>query len=275
MLATGLSGVQVAQVFTVKYTDGTTSAFTQSLSDWFIPSSFAGEAVASAMAYRDVYYGVKDNRVFNVYGYAFPLNQAKTVSSIVLPANTNVVVLAMSLIPAVQVSLAASYNRNAFDTDGTVFASGGIDGYGFAYSGNLLGATKTVNGTVFSFGPSNVPNSVANATIVLPAGNFSALNFLATGVGGLQPSQMVTVNYTDGTSTPIIQGFSDWFVLGGFPGESPGITMAYRDQYNGTIDARSFQLYSYSVPLNVVKTVKSVTLPANPNVVFLAVTAIP
>lgn len=275
MLATGLSGVQVAQVFTVKYTDGTTSSFTQSLSDWFIPSGFAGEAVASAMAYRDVYYGGKDNRVFNVYGYSFPLNQAKTVSSIVLPANNNVVVLAMSLIPAVQVSLAATYNRNAFDTDGTVFASGGIDGYGFAYSGNLLGATKTVNGTLFRFGPSNVPNSVANATIVLPAGNFSALKFLATGVGGLQPSQMLTVNYTDGTSTPTIQGFSDWFVPGGFPGESPGITMAYRDQYNGTIDARPFQLYSYSVPLNVVKTLKSVTLPANPNVVFLAVTAIP
>lgn len=275
VLATGVSGLQIAQVFMVKYTDGTSSSFTQSLSDWFVPTSFAGETVAVATAYRDVYTGAKDNRVFNVYGYSFPLNQSKIVSSIVLPANNNVVVLAMSLVPAVQVSLAAVYNRNAFDTDGSSFATGGIDGYGFAYSGNLLGVTQTVNGTIFSFGPSNVPNSVVNATIVLPAINFSALNFLATGVGGLQPSQAVTVNYSDGTSTSMIQGFSDWFVPGGFPGESPGITMAYRNQYNGTIDARPFQLYSYSIPLNVAKTVKSVTLPANPNVVVLAVTAIP
>ena len=203
------------------------------------------------------------------------MNQTKTVSSITLPANNNVSVLAMTLIPAVQVSLASAYNRNAFDTDGTPFASGGIDGFGFAYSGSLLGGTQTVNGTVFNFGPPNALNSVANATVTLPARNFSALNLLATGVGGLQPSQTVTVNYTDGTSTPLVQGFSDWFVPGGFSGESPGVTMAYRNIYNGTKDVRPFLLYSYSFALNVAKTVKSVKLPANSNVVVLAVTAIP
>jgi hypothetical protein len=179
------------------------------------------------------------------------------------------------LVPAAQIPLASAYNRNAFDTDGTTFTSGGLDGYGFAYSANLLGTTQTVNGTVFNIGPSNAPNSVANASITLPAGNFSALKVLATGVNGLQTSQTVTVNYTDGSSTPIAQSFSDWFVVGGYPGETTAVSMAYRDVYNGTKDARTFLLYGYSFGLNVAKTVKSITLPANSNVVVLAITAIP
>lgn len=275
MLATGINGLQASQAFTVKYTDGTSTTFTQSLSDWFVSNSSAGEMVARAMPYRDLYNGTKDNRVFNLYGYSFLLNQAKTVSSITLPANSNVNVLAITLVPAVQVALSSAYNRNAFDTDGVAFASGGLDGFGFAYSANLLGTTQAVNGAVFNFGPSNTLNSVANATITLPSGNFSSVNMLATGVSGLQPSQTVTVNYTDGTSAPFVQGFSDWFVAGGFAGESPGVTMAYRNVNNGTKDARTFLLFRYSFALNVAKTVKSVTLPANSNVVVLAVTAIP
>ena len=275
MLAAGVNGSQVAQVFTVKYTDGTVSTITQSLSDWFVSNSYAGETLALAMPYRDTYSGAKDNRVFNLYGYSFPLNQSKTVSSITLPANNNVAVLAITLVPAAPVSLALAYNRNAFDTDGATFTSGGLDGYGFAYSANLLGTTQTVNGIVFNIGPANVPNSVANATVTLPAGNFSALKVLATGVNGLQTSQTVTVNYTDGSSTPFVQSFSDWFVAGGYSGETTAVTMAYRNVYNGTKDARTFLLYGYSFALNVAKTVESITLPANSNVVVLAITAIP
>jgi len=178
-------------------------------------------------------------------------------------------------VPAAPVSLALAYNRNAFDTDGATFTSGGLDGYGFAYSANLLGTTQTVNGIVFNIGPANVPNSVANATVTLPAGNFSALKVLATGVNGLQTSQTVTVNYTDGSSTPFVQSFSDWFVAGGYSGETTAVTMAYRNVYNGTKDARTFLLYGYSFALNVAKTVESITLPANSNVVVLAITAIP
>jgi hypothetical protein len=275
MLATAVNGPKAAQVFTVTYTDGTTATFTQSLSDWYAPNGYAGETVALAMLYRDVYNATKDNRVFNVYGYSFLLNQSKAVSSITLPANSNVAVLAMTLVPTVQVSLASAYNRNAFDTDGTAFPSGGLDGYGYAYSANLLGTTQTVNGTIFNMGPSNVLNSVANAAITLPSGNFSALNVLATGVNGLQASQTVTVNYTDGTSTPFVQSFSDWYVAGGYAGETTALTMAYRNVYNGTRDSRPFMLYGYSFTLNVAKNVKSITLPVNSNVVVLALTLVP
>ncbi len=68
----------------VTYTDGTTSTFTQSLSDWFTPQSYAGETVASSMAYRLTSTGATDNRTFNLYAYTFALNSAKTVQSITL-----------------------------------------------------------------------------------------------------------------------------------------------------------------------------------------------
>jgi hypothetical protein len=97
LLGTAVNGSQTSQTFVVKYTDGTTSSFTQSLSDWFTPQSFPGETKVLSMPYRDTSGGVKDNRTFLLYGYSFSLNQARKVSSITLPNNRNVVVLAISL----------------------------------------------------------------------------------------------------------------------------------------------------------------------------------
>jgi hypothetical protein len=275
LLGTAYNGYQVGQTFTVKYTDGTSSVFTQSLSDWYTPNNYSGESVVLAMAYRNTYSGGRDARVFNLYGYSFTLNQSKTVSSITLPANNNVAVLAITLVPAAQVSLTSVYNRNAFDTDGTTFTSGGLDTYGFAYSANLLGTTQALNGTVFNFGTANTSNAAANVRVSLPSGNFSALGILATGVNGPQVSQTLTVTYTDGTSTSFVQSFSDWFASSGFGGESTALSMAYRNVYNGTKDARTFLLYGYQFALNPAKTVGYVTLPANSNVVVLAATLVP
>jgi hypothetical protein len=97
LLATGIEGNQVSQVFTVTYSDGTTSKFTQSLSDWYTPAKYAGEAEGVAMAYRNFDNGTKDQRVFNLYEYQFALKATKTVKSVTLPTNAHVVVLAATL----------------------------------------------------------------------------------------------------------------------------------------------------------------------------------
>jgi hypothetical protein len=99
LLATGVNGNQTNQTFTVKYSDGTTATFTQSLSDWFTPQNYSGESKAVTMAYRDLSNGTKDNQTFFVYGYTFALNSAKTVSSITLPKDANVEVLAIDVSP--------------------------------------------------------------------------------------------------------------------------------------------------------------------------------
>jgi len=99
LLALAVNGAQTSQVFVVNYTDGTTASFTQSISDWFVPAQYAGESIAKSMAYRNNSNGTRDNRTFNLYGYAFATNTAKTVKSITLPSNAQVKVLAIGLRP--------------------------------------------------------------------------------------------------------------------------------------------------------------------------------
>ena len=99
LLATGVEGAQKSQTLTVTYTDGTTTKYTQSFSDWFTPGHYKGEAEAVAMAYRNYDNGTKDQRTFNLYAYRFALNSAKTVQSITLPNDAHVAVLAATLLP--------------------------------------------------------------------------------------------------------------------------------------------------------------------------------
>ena len=276
ILATGVNGNQISQAFKVTYTDGTTSAFTQSFSDWFAPQSYSGETNLLNMAYRDLYNGTEDKRTFHVYAYTFPLSNTKTVSSITLPSNSNVVVLAVTLVSgSAPAPLSSSYNRMGIVNDGFSFSTGGVDGNGFAYSANLLGSTQMFNGAAFNLGPPNALNVVANATVALPAGQFSTLNILATGVNGNRVSQAFQVTYTDGTTSPFTQSFSDWYAPQSYSGETTLLNMAYRDLYNGTEDKRTFHVYAYTFPLSNNKTVSSMTLPANSNVVVLAITLVP
>jgi hypothetical protein len=99
LFATGVEGNQTSQTFTVTYTDGSTTNFTQSLSDWYTPQKYAGEQEGVAMAYRNFDNGTKDNRTFNLYEYTFALNKTKTVQSLTLPNNSHVAVLSATLVP--------------------------------------------------------------------------------------------------------------------------------------------------------------------------------
>lgn len=100
MLAAATNGNQNNQTFTVTYTDGTTTNFTQGISDWYTPQNYSGESTALTMAYRNSANGTKDNRTFNIYHYSFALSPGKAVTSLKLPANNNVSVLALTLVPA-------------------------------------------------------------------------------------------------------------------------------------------------------------------------------
>jgi len=96
------------------------------------------------------------------------------------------------------------------------------------------------------------------------------LELLATGVEGNQTAQTFTVNYADGSSTQIVQSFSDWYTPSAFPGESVAVSMAYRNFDDGTHDTRPFSLYAYRLMLNPAKIVRSIVLPDDAGVVVLA-----
>jgi hypothetical protein len=83
----------------VKYTDGTSTHFVRNFSDWFTPQKFTNESEAVAMAYRNYEDGTEDQRTFNLYAYKFVLKPSKTVLSITLPNDPDVVVLAATLLP--------------------------------------------------------------------------------------------------------------------------------------------------------------------------------
>jgi hypothetical protein len=99
LFGTGVEGNQTSQTFTVTYTDGSTTDFIQSLSDWYTPQRYAGEQEGVAMAYRNFDNGTKDNRTFNLYEYRFALNKTKTVQSLTLPNNSHVAVLSATVVP--------------------------------------------------------------------------------------------------------------------------------------------------------------------------------
>jgi hypothetical protein len=99
LLATGIEGNQASQTLIVTYTDGTTTKFTQSFSDWYTPQKYPHESEGVAMAYRNFDNGTKDQRTFNLYEYQFTLNPKKIVQSVTLPNDKDVAVLAATLVP--------------------------------------------------------------------------------------------------------------------------------------------------------------------------------
>ena len=174
------------------------------------------------------------------------------------------------------VNLSPAYNINAMVMDGLPFSGGGLDGglngSSTAYSANLIGVQQTIGGALFYFGPANAPDAVSAKTVLLAAGQYSAISLLATGVNGSQVAQVFKVIYTDGTSSTFTQNLSDWFTPQTFSGETKAMTMYYRDNGQGQRDNRTFYLYEYKFALNAGKTVASITLPNNRNVVVLAAT---
>ncbi|MGH7938236.1 MAG: S53 family peptidase, partial [Bryobacteraceae bacterium] len=156
------------------------------------------------------------------------------------------------------------------------YSTGWLDGVGYSYSANLLTNSRVLSGVLFDFGPADQIDAIgcAGQEVMLPQGQYSSLMFLATGIQGNQVSQTFTVHYTD-TTTPFAQSLSDWYTPQTYPGESEAVAMAYRNFDDGTKDNRTFNLYCYRLAIDSGKTVQSVSLPNNPNVVVLAITLVP
>ncbi len=157
LLGGAAHGSQTNQKFVVTYADGTTTTITQSLSDWWGPPQYyAGESQALKLPYLITPTGATMNQVVYVYGYRFALDSAKTVKSLTLPNNRNVVLLAIDVsakgAAPVPVNLTAVDNVVGIVSNGTSAAGGGWDNSGYAYSESLLGTSITHGGFTFTLG---------------------------------------------------------------------------------------------------------------------------
>ncbi|HLW84568.1 MAG TPA: hypothetical protein VKR60_05085 [Candidatus Sulfotelmatobacter sp.] len=176
------------------------------------------------------------------------------------------------------VNLASAYNLNGIFTDGTTFTTDGVDHSGYAYSSKLLTPNQIFNGVQFNFGTANQLDAVfgAGQLIRLPAGQFASLHLLGAAVYGPVLNQAITVTYSDGSTSEFTQSFGDWCSCNASPGEQAGeslaVVMPYRESGKGTQDNQESYLFGYSFALNRAKTVQSLTLPDNRDVIFLAAT---
>lgn len=282
LLGSGVQGNQPNQNFIVTYTDNSTATLSQSFSDWVFPQRYAGETLALSLPYRNNSGGSKDlNTAVNLYDYTLPLDQTKTVKTLTLPSNGNVLLFGVTLAnQPIAAALNSYFNRAGMYSDSVTFtnpATGGADLGGAAYSASLLGGSQVWTNTLFNFGAANVTNiiSAANQIVTLPAGNFSVVRMLASGVQGNQASQVFIVKYTDNTTSTFVQSLSDWFSPQSFAGESKAIIMGHRNSKDGTKDNRTFYLYGYSFKINSSKVVKSIQLPNNANVLVTSISLVP
>jgi hypothetical protein len=100
VLATAIEGNQTRQHFTINYTDGTSSTVNQSMSDWAGAAEFHGESDAVEVPYRLSGDGSIDGNPFHLWAYGFNTDPSKEVKSISLPGSRNVIVFAITLVPA-------------------------------------------------------------------------------------------------------------------------------------------------------------------------------
>ncbi|HEX4145463.1 MAG TPA: fibronectin type III domain-containing protein [Pirellulales bacterium] len=193
-------------------------------------------------------------------------------SSAVSPDSNIATATAANTATTTKVDLTGDYNLTGITDDTADFLSG-LDGNGNALSATEVGSGTTWDGANFNFAPPGANNVIqaTGQTIALPSGSYSAVDLVATGVNGSQSNQTFTVNYTDGTSTTISQSLSDWSSPQGYAGESVALTSAYRNTSNGGRTSGTFDVYGYTIGVDSTKTVASITLPNNSDVVVLAI----
>lgn len=282
LLAAAVNGNQVGQVFVVTYTDGTTTSITQSLSDWYTPRNYAGETKALSMPYVLSSTGALRAGNYNLYSYAFAIDATRTVKSLTLPVNRNVVVLSVTMTAAATgssgvtsqatstVSLAAVANVFGLFNNRSSSTNGGFDTHGYAISKTLVGASQVWSGATFTLGAAATADAASAVIIPLTAGAFSRLKLLATAVNGAQTAQTFVVTYSDGTSATVTQSVSDWFTPKNYAGESVAMAMTYVLTSTGAQHAGAYYVYGYTFALDPTKTLQSLTLPANRKVIVLA-----
>jgi hypothetical protein len=189
---------------------------------------------------------------------------------------TATVMVTPVLTGTVPVDLSSAYNVAGIYNDGSKFAAAdSLDNGGYAFSKQQLGSEQVGAGVVFKLGPPNAADAVTSKTVALPPGKFASLKILALAVDGSQELQTFIVNYSDGTSSSFTQSLSDWAAPGGFAGESVAADMTYRLAGDGTQDSNRFYVNAYSFALDGNKTVRSVSLPSNRNVVVFSMTLVP
>ncbi|MFF3244584.1 GH92 family glycosyl hydrolase [Streptomyces sp. NPDC002870] len=168
----------------------------------------------------------------------------------------------------------------ALNHDGTATkdrsGEGDFDGMGWSYDADLLpkAGAVTWNGVTY-----DVPDPAGTASnfieargqaLLLPAAARSSLHLVAASHNG-PVTTTLTVRYTDGSSGDVPVTIGDW--AGSTPsGSTVVLDMPHRIKDGQGIDGPSVRLFGDTAQLDAAKTVRSLTLPADPRVEVYAIT---
>ena len=185
-------------------------------------------------------------------------------------SSTQLNAVAQTIPGTTSVSLASYYRVNAYQTDGSLFSTGGFDNNGNAFSANQLGSSLVWNGQTYSLGPPNLPSAVSSTTIALPQGHFYEMTLVGAATTTGQTSACFTLNFTDGTNTSGCWAMSSWTQPASYPGETIVSTTPYINTGSGGRTNGNAYLYGYQIPIEGSKVVQSLILPNNRNIVIVA-----
>ena len=192
LLACAVNNDQLGQAFSVHYTSGSPTTGSFNISNW--GSNGEGNVVAQAMASRN---GPNGTVTFNVdiYEFSLPLNSSGTVSSLQLPSNSQVKILAATLVPSggltsttttVSSSLNPSTSSASVKFTATVTGASPTGTVQFAIDGSSTGSPVTLSAGTASYSTSSLAVGTHTVTATY-SGNTSN----AGSSGTLSPSQVV------------------------------------------------------------------------------------
>jgi YVTN family beta-propeller protein len=277
ILATAVNGNQLNQSFVVTYSDGTTSTYTQSLSDWASDGPLPGETEVISMNHRLTATGAQQGGTFWLHAYQITLDRTKVATSLQLPRNRDVIVFAINETKAPRASresISSAFNTYGLATLGHASTNGRLDGHGYAYDAALLPNGFTGAGQQFTTGPADQVDAVRNSTIALPPRNRLGITVLAAAVNGNQLNQTFVVTYQDGSTSSFQQSVSDWNQPRSYPNESIARDTACRVTPTGVPQDGVWDVYAYRFLTDPNRQIVSLTLPENRDVVVFAVNAL-
>ena len=162
----------------------------------------------------------------------------------------------------------AGGNVDAATAQGTAPLSGGFDGSGHSLDAADIPAILPWSGQNFSLQTNGL--DAWSATSVPLSGQGAVLYLIGAGVNGGAVDQTFILNYADGSAIPFSLSLSDWRNGPGYEGEHQVLApMPTRIGSDGAVDHAPVHLFGYRIPIDPAKTVSSLTLPNNRNVVIL------
>jgi hypothetical protein len=203
-----------------------------------------------------------------------PITYGTTLSSTQLDAVAMAVAQPTPVIPINQLLVIST------STDGTPYALAGFDGNGNTYSYNSinLGTQATdgeVNyaGTTFTLGKPTVPNAITSGAVytLQQPGNYSSVYLIGAAVTDTQNAPFL-LTYADST-VPVtdLVSMSAWTrTTGTYGNETQVATTGYANNQSGGNTKGTYRLYGYQLTADPTRTLVSVTVPNNRNVVIMA-----